>query len=83
LPKKDQHFFFKNVKGSPYPVVTNLFGTQKRAALAFGTKGFKFIEKAAKIPEELLPPTLSKLWQFRQVQRMLFLLALKNLSVHM
>ena len=27
---------FTNVKGRAFPVVTNLFGTQKRAALAFG-----------------------------------------------
>ena len=29
---------FKRVKGSRYPVVTNLFGTQRRIELAFGPK---------------------------------------------
>jgi len=27
---------FKNVKGSSFPVVTNLFGTKRRVGLAFG-----------------------------------------------
>ena len=29
---------FKKVKGSRYPVVTNLFGTERRIERAFGTK---------------------------------------------
>ena len=29
---------FTNVDGSEFPVATNLFGTQRRATLAFGTR---------------------------------------------
>ena len=33
---------FRNVKGSTFPVVTNLFGTRKRIDLAFGSKPLDF-----------------------------------------
>lgn len=56
---------FKNVKNSPYQLVTNLFGTKKRIDLAFGKNPGKFIETVAQLPEELLPPSLSKVWSHR------------------
>lgn len=56
---------FRNVKGSPFPVVTNLFGTASRVELAFGREPQRFIEEVAKIPEELVPPTPGKLWAKR------------------
>ena len=38
-PKTEvDRLIFKGVKGSAYPVVTNLFGTQERIELAFGPK---------------------------------------------
>ena len=53
---------FTNVKGSSFPVVTNLFGTKERVELAFGHEPGQFIEAVAKLPEEMLPPTPAKLW---------------------
>lgn len=35
--------FFRKVKGSKFPVVTNLFGTVKRIELAFGEKPERFV----------------------------------------
>src|SRR5437762_12977475 len=51
---------FKRVKGSRFPVVTNLFGTKKRIDLAFGTKPEAFVKELVQIAE-LLPPKLGEL----------------------
>jgi UbiD family decarboxylase len=56
---------FTRPKGSPYPVVTNLFGTKKRIEMAFGTKPSEFVKTAARAATELLPPTAATLWGFR------------------
>ncbi len=58
---------FTNVKGSDFPVVTNLFGTIKRIDLAFGKKPFEFVRRAAEAAENLLPPKLGKLWEYRDL----------------
>src|SRR5437868_11393741 len=52
---------FKNVKGSAFPVVTNLFGTEKRIDLAFGKKPREFVRRVVSAVENLVPPTLGKL----------------------
>src|SRR5262245_25418767 len=56
---------FRRVKDSPFPVVTNLFGTPERTALAFGERPKKFIERVVEAAHTLLPPTLGKLWGAR------------------
>jgi 4-hydroxybenzoate decarboxylase subunit C len=58
---------FKRVKGSLFPVVTNLFGTAKRIELAFGTHPFELIRQVVQLVETLLPPRLSKLWESRNL----------------
>ncbi len=58
---------FNNVKGSSYPVVTNLFGTIKRIDLAFTKKPQEFVKTAVKMVEDLLPPKFGKLWGYRQM----------------
>jgi UbiD family decarboxylase len=58
---------FRNVKGARFPLVTNLFGTARRVELAFGSKPGALIAQAAKLPEELMPPTLGKLWSKRSL----------------
>lgn len=58
---------FKNVKGSPYPVVTNLFGTVKRIELAFTKRPQEFVKTAVEMVEDLLPPKFGKLWGYRQM----------------
>lgn len=57
--------FFKRVKGSRYPVVTNLFGTAKRIDLAFGKKPKELVENAVEAFENLLPPKPKELWKHR------------------
>ena len=58
---------FKNVKGSRFPVVTNLFGTVKRIDLAFSSKPQEFVRRAVEMIEVLLPPNPKKLWEYRDM----------------
>jgi UbiD family decarboxylase len=64
---------FTNVEGSPYPVVTNLFGTYDRVVRAFGRRPQQFVARAVDFVHHGLPPTPAKLWGYRD----LFLPALK------
>ncbi len=58
---------FSRVKGSPWPVVTNLFGTARRVELAFGKRPLELVQQLAQVPHTLLPPSLGKLWQQRHL----------------
>ncbi len=57
--------FFTNVKGSKFPVVTNLFGTPHRLELVFGRRPQRFVADLVKILETFLPPSLVKFWEIR------------------
>jgi len=50
---------------SPFPVVTNLFGTPDRVELAFGPEPRRLVESLTDLPGELLAPSLGKLWAGR------------------
>lgn len=56
---------FKRVKGSPFPVVTNLFGTRHRVDLAVGLKPEETVRRAVTALNRLLPPKPSILWHER------------------
>ena len=56
---------FRNVRGSAFPVATNLFGTARRVRLAFGTRPEELIDAVARLPRELVPPSPSALWRQR------------------
>lgn len=58
---------FRNVKGSTFPVVTNLFGSKKRIDLAFGKMPLEFVRRAVYAAENLLPPKFGKLWEYRDL----------------
>jgi len=58
---------FKRVKGSRYPVVTNLFGTERRIQLAFGPKPEAVVRELVKVAESLLPPKPAELWKHRSL----------------
>lgn len=58
---------FRKVRGSRYPVVTNLFGTERRIELAFGPKPEALVRDAAHVAESLLPPRPAALWQHRRL----------------
>ena len=56
---------FTNVRGKAFPLVTNLFGTARRAELAFGPRPLRLIKDLVHLAETLLPPTPAKLWGAR------------------
>jgi len=69
---------FSRVKGSPYPVVTNLFGTVQRIDMAFGRKPESLVRDLVNIAESILPPKPAELWQHRGVGLDLLRLGTKN-----
>jgi len=58
---------FTRVAGSDFRLVTNLFGTARRAELAFGERPGRLIRRLVDLAETLLPPTPGRLWQARDV----------------
>jgi len=58
---------FTNVTGSNFRLATNLFGTARRAELAFGERPLRLIRRLVELAETLLPPTPAKLWDARDV----------------
>lgn len=53
---------FTNVKGSPFPVVTNLFGTDRRVDLAFGPKPEALMKTIIGATDRIMPPTPKAIW---------------------
>lgn len=53
---------FSNVKGSSFPVVTNLFGTKLRLEIAFGSRPLEFVRDLVDLLETMLPPSWNSLW---------------------
>ncbi|MEK6283696.1 MAG: UbiD family decarboxylase [Acidobacteriota bacterium] len=72
---------FKRVKGSRYPVVTNLFGTKRRIDLAFGPKPEAIVREIVHVAESLLPPKPSELWKHRSLGLELLRIGTRNTSV--
>jgi UbiD family decarboxylase len=49
------------------PLLTNLFGTQRRVELAFGRRPEKLLRRLVEAAETLLPPSPAKLWEARDL----------------
>ena len=58
---------FTRVKGSSFPVVTNLFGTNKRLELAFGRRPQQFVRDLVHLTETIMPLKMKKLWDNRHL----------------
>ncbi|MGI9166701.1 MAG: UbiD family decarboxylase [Pyrinomonadaceae bacterium] len=69
---------FKKVKGSRYPVVTNLFGTARRIDLAFGPKPEALVREMVQVAESLLPPRGAELWKHRSLALQALKLGTRN-----
>ncbi len=69
---------FKRVKGSRYPVVTNLFGKQHRIELAFGPKPEAIVRELVRVAESLLPLRGAELWKHRSLVFDLLKLGTRN-----
>jgi 4-hydroxybenzoate decarboxylase subunit C len=72
---------FTNVKGRGYPLVTNLFGTEKRATLAFGEHPMRLIRRLVDLAQTIMPPDAAKLWGARDVAGSLLKVGLKRQSM--
>ena len=71
---------FTNIKGAAFPLATNLFGTPRRAELAFGKRPLDFIKRVVHLAETVLPPTPAKLWGARDVGLDLLKVGTKRLA---
>ncbi|MFN0140497.1 MAG: UbiD family decarboxylase [Pyrinomonadaceae bacterium] len=80
IDQQGKALLFTNVKGSQFPVVTNLFGTKRRIDLAFGPRPLEFVKRAVHAAEELVPPKLGKLWGYRDLAFSALKLGTKRVS---
>ena len=71
---------FTNVRGAAFPLVTNLFGTARRAALAFGRRPQRLIQRMVELVETMMPPSAAKLWGARDVARDVLRIGLSSRS---
>jgi 3-polyprenyl-4-hydroxybenzoate decarboxylase len=60
---------FTRPRGADVPLATNLFGTARRAELAFGKRPAELVRRLAQLAETIVPPTAGKLWAARDVLR--------------
>lgn len=58
---------FTNVRDADVPLCTNLFGTARRAEMAFGRRPMRLVRRIASLAQELLPPSPARLWGARDV----------------
>lgn len=72
--------FFHHVKHSPFPVVTNLFGSPKRIELAFPNHPEQTISKLVQMGTLDFPPKAKLLWKNRAILKKLLHLGTKTRS---
>lgn len=70
--------FFRHVKGSQFPVVTNLFGTEERVRLAFGDEPQQVIAELIDFATRDFPPRLPDLWHKRHLIKTLLKIGTKK-----
>ncbi len=69
---------FTNITGKDFRLVTNLFGTAKRAEIAFGERPLRLVRRVVELAETILPPTPSALWSARDVGLELFRVGMRK-----
>ncbi len=67
IERQGPALLFCNVKGSSFPVITNLFGTAERLELAFGRRPQQFVQDLVNLTESIMPLRAKKLWDNRQL----------------
>ncbi|GBF48868.1 3-polyprenyl-4-hydroxybenzoate decarboxylase [Leptospira ryugenii] len=76
--KKGPALLFRNIKGSQFPVATNLYGSEKRIHLAFGEKPVATIQRLAKLAKDIFPPSFGKFWKERSLALLPFQVGLRS-----
>ena len=73
---------FEKVKGSPYPLAINVFGSARRIELALGKSPAELGENLVELAQAIQPPSWLKLWKSRRtLSRVLKMRTLKGWSV--
>ena len=63
---------FERIKGSPYRLVTNLFGTRERLRAVLGREPAEIGGEVVEFVQQVIPPSISRLWKLRkQISRLL------------
>lgn len=71
---------FRRVDGAAYSLATNLFGTARRAEIAFGERPLRLIKRLVEVVETVMPPTPAKLWEARDLARELLRVGARTVS---
>ncbi len=71
---------FEKVKGSPYRLVSNMFGTYQRVALACGEDPLALGERLARVVHQMMPPSLGNIWKARSDLLRLWPTRMRNVS---
>ncbi len=66
LAEQGPAVLFERVKGSPYRLVSNLYGTPARVEMAFGRHPGAIGEDLVRLAERFMPPTISAVWTERR-----------------
>ncbi|MCE5279471.1 MAG: UbiD family decarboxylase [Planctomycetaceae bacterium] len=69
---------FERVKGSPYRLVSNLFGTPQRVKEAFGCEPGEIGQSLVRLAQRLVPPTAAAVWSARGPIRRLLRARMKS-----
>lgn len=56
---------FEKVKGSPYPLAINLFGSERRMEMALGRPPAEIGQELQRAAEDFFPPSVASFWQHR------------------
>src|SRR5437016_775078 len=78
VANRGKALFFHRVKNSPFPVVTNLFGSERRLEIAFGNEPEAFVKSLVELIQGPFPPQLGTLWQKRNELKRIFSFGLKR-----
>ena len=80
IARQGPALLFTHVKGSQFPVITNLFGTNRRLELAFGNRPQQFVRDLVHLAESIMPLSVGKLWENRRFFLEGLKIGLKNRS---
>ncbi len=58
---------FENVEGRDFRLATNLFGTTRRAEMAFGARPARLVRRAVEFAQSVFPPSAGKFWAARDL----------------
>ncbi len=80
IERQGPALLFTRVKGSAFPVATNLFGSHHRLELAFGRRPQNFVAELVKLAERLGPPSLGMIWAKRGLLRQALAIGTKKVN---